>query len=370
MMQQLLQWLDRLPYTDPLLRRQAALVQIVALGTAVIALALLALPFLTIQTAGGRWAMIGSLTGLLLFSLFVLWQVRGGQITHSALLLAIGLTIGLSAVLYGVGFAHGAVVLFAFSLPLTIGSVLSNRRSLVGVLGASLAGVGVVALLTQIGAPGSGFIAVTAYMLPSTLLGFALVALVLMACMGQLAALDRAAVALQQHREREFEVQLQRLELKVRERSADLDMALATLEQRAAEQERLIEAHVDQASALRELHAPLLPVAPGMMLMPLSGTLDQQRLVEAHEQVLTHLEQQRTRHLLLNLSSVPTLEPLVAQGVAQIVHTARLLGTEVAILGTHANGEQALLAAGLDLATLRSFADLRAALMVLDQEAV
>jgi rsbT co-antagonist protein RsbR len=116
------------------------------------------------------------------------------------------------------------------------------------------------------------------------------------------------------------------LEGQVAERTAALQAALAEVEARAAEQTRLLAEVEQQRATIRELSVPVLPVRADTLVMPLVGALDSERLRLLQEQALHTLERWSARRLLLDITGVPIVDSMVAQGLIATVRAGRLLG--------------------------------------------
>ena len=152
------------------------------------------------------------------------------------------------------------------------------------------------------------------------------------------------------------------LETRVGERTLALQSALAEVEQRAAEQARLLEENQQQREMIRDLSVPVLPISAATLVMPLVGTLDSQRLALAQEQALGAIERGHTRYLALDITGVPLVDSQVAQGLLGVVQAARLLGTEVVLVGVRPEVAQAIVGLGIELRGIRTFSDLQSAI--------
>ena len=157
------------------------------------------------------------------------------------------------------------------------------------------------------------------------------------------------------------------LELQVSERTAALQQALVEVETRMAEQERLLAENEQQRLVIRELSVPVLPVSNRTLVMPLVGALDTQRLHDVQEQALSSIERSSARYLLLDITGVPVVDTLVAKGIVSLVRAAKLLGTDVALVGIRPEVAQTIVGLGLDLRSIPAFADLQVALDNLDR---
>src|SRR5262249_2785660 len=120
-----------------------------------------------------------------------------------------------------------------------------------------------------------------------------------------------------------------------------------------AEQLRTIE---EQRAVIREMSVPILPLSKHALVMPLVGALDTARLRVAMERVLQTIQQGAVRYALLDVTGVPLIDSHVARGLFEIIRAARLLGTEVVVVGIRPEVAQAIVGLGIqfDQFTVRS----------------
>ncbi len=127
--------------------------------------------------------------------------------------------------------------------------------------------------------------------------------------------------------------------------------------ERLALREQVIEA---QQAALRELSTPLLPLAKGVLAMPLIGTIDSARASEILETLLQGINEQRAHTAILDITGVREIDVQTADALVGAARAARLLGARVILTGVSPAVAQTLvtLDANLDgiaiLATLAS----------------
>lgn len=100
--------------------------------------------------------------------------------------------------------------------------------------------------------------------------------------------------------------------------------------QRVVLQEQVIAA---QRTALRELSTPLMPLADGVLALPLIGTLDAARAVEVMETLLTGIVRQRTHTAILDVTGIRSLDAQAADGLIGVARAAKLLGARVILTG-------------------------------------
>jgi rsbT co-antagonist protein RsbR len=117
-------------------------------------------------------------------------------------------------------------------------------------------------------------------------------------------------------------------------------------DEREALQAKLIEA---QREALREIGTPLIPIADGVVAMPLIGVIDQDRAKRMLEVLLDGITAQRALAAILDITGVKTVNTTVADVLVRAARSARLLGAEVVLTGVGPGLAQALVEAGADL---------------------
>jgi len=124
------------------------------------------------------------------------------------------------------------------------------------------------------------------------------------------------------------------LEAQVRQRTAELSVANDRLmvelsERHDAEAER---ARV-QAQRLAELSTPVIPFSRDILLIPLIGTLDAQRVGELLETAMTGAHERRAKVVILDVTGVKGADGAVAHALVSTSRSLRLLGADVIVTG-------------------------------------
>lgn len=88
-----------------------------------------------------------------------------------------------------------------------------------------------------------------------------------------------------------------------------------------------------QADLIAELSAPLLPLAPGVLLLPLIGSLDNARSLHVREVVVNAVVQHRTRVLIVDLTGLRAVDGSSADRLLQLVGAIQLVGARVVLTG-------------------------------------
>jgi rsbT co-antagonist protein RsbR len=120
-------------------------------------------------------------------------------------------------------------------------------------------------------------------------------------------------------------------------------------EHRALLQQQIIDS---QRLTLRELSTPIIPLADGVIAMPLIGAIDKERAQEVMQALLAGAASFRCHTALVDITGVKTVDAHVASALLQAAHAARLLGVEVILTGIRAEVAQALVHLGADLSGL------------------
>jgi rsbT co-antagonist protein RsbR len=108
----------------------------------------------------------------------------------------------------------------------------------------------------------------------------------------------------------------------------------------------------NQRTLLRELSVPVLPLTPTTLVIPLVGTLDNNRLMLLHQQMLQALEQSMAQYVILDLTGVPVVDTQVAQGMIQVTQAARLLGAQTILAGINPAVAQSVVGLGIDVSRI------------------
>ncbi|UQA56124.1 PAS domain-containing protein [Polyangium aurulentum] len=137
--------------------------------------------------------------------------------------------------------------------------------------------------------------------------------------------------------------------------AADITPVKRAEEERASLQGQIIEA---QHAALRQLSTPLLPIAEGIVLMPLIGAIDTVRAGQVLETLLEGVVAHRARIVILDITGVQDVDEDVASGIVQAAQAARLLGAQVLLTGVRAATARALMDLSIDLGSLVTLSSL------------
>lgn len=124
-----------------------------------------------------------------------------------------------------------------------------------------------------------------------------------------------------------------------------------------AERERQMlqnEVILAQQAVLREMSTPLIPLADGIVLMPLIGSLDSSRALQVMETLLEGIARYVASIAILDITGLPAMDAQVANALLQATKAVKLLGSEVILTGISPSVAQTLISIGADLSAIRT----------------
>jgi anti-anti-sigma regulatory factor len=127
---------------------------------------------------------------------------------------------------------------------------------------------------------------------------------------------------------------------------------LAELQTRDAAQRRLLE-------TIRELGSPIIPLAQGVIALPLIGAVDSQRAQQVTVALLQGVAKHRATVAIVDITGVPVVDTAVAEALLQAARGVWLLGAEPVLTGIRAEIAQTLVGLGLDLKGITTLATLQ-----------
>ncbi|MBA3471065.1 MAG: STAS domain-containing protein, partial [Herpetosiphonaceae bacterium] len=134
-----------------------------------------------------------------------------------------------------------------------------------------------------------------------------------------------------------------------------LGEAVTHLEYSLAEKQALFQ-------LLRDVSSPVIPVLKGVLVMPLIGSLDGERMEQATSVVLPRVERERAQTVLVDITGVPVMDSQAAHGLVAMIKAIQLLGAQVVLVGVAPEVAQMLTALDIDLRSIHTSADLRTAI--------
>ncbi|MDI3284304.1 PAS domain-containing protein [Polyangium sp. 15x6] len=103
-----------------------------------------------------------------------------------------------------------------------------------------------------------------------------------------------------------------------------------------------------QDETLRELSTPLIPIADGVVAMPIVGSVDEVRAERIMSTLLDGVGHHGAHTVILDVTGVRTVDTNVATAIVSATRAARLLGARVVVTGVRPDFARTLLEIGTD----------------------
>ena len=116
----------------------------------------------------------------------------------------------------------------------------------------------------------------------------------------------------------------------------------------------------DQASQLREVSTPIIPIYRGILVLPLIGSVDSLRAGQIMEALLDGITRYQADVVIVDVTGVPVVDTGVANYLLQAAQAASLLGSQVILVGIGPEIAQTIVQLGVNLAAITTRANLEA----------
>ena len=104
-----------------------------------------------------------------------------------------------------------------------------------------------------------------------------------------------------------------------------------------------------QRKTISELQTPVIQVWEGILALPIVGTVDSARAQQMTEALLDRITATGASVVLLDITAVPTVDTAFAKHLIETIAAARLLGTDVMVVGLTTFTALTLVHLGVDL---------------------
>jgi len=117
-----------------------------------------------------------------------------------------------------------------------------------------------------------------------------------------------------------------------------------------SERDRMTEVIDQQRQTISELQTPVIQVWDRVLALPIVGSLDTARTQEMNEALLQKIVDTGAEIVIVDITAVPVMDTAVAKHLLETVAAARLLGSEVLMVGLSTRTAITLVHLGVDLA--------------------
>ncbi|RRR69784.1 MAG: STAS domain-containing protein [Candidatus Viridilinea halotolerans] len=147
------------------------------------------------------------------------------------------------------------------------------------------------------------------------------------------------------------------------QRRVELEQERAQLAATVAQLEASQRERANLNATIQALALPLIPVLPGVLILPLIGDFTHERIDDFMSILLEGIEARRARTVLVDLTGLALLDMAGAQGILAAIRAAELLGAHCVLVGIRPEVAEALVALGLPLDGLTAAATLEQAVL-------
>ncbi len=161
----------------------------------------------------------------------------------------------------------------------------------------------------------------------------------------------------------ESEATNRRLETTVHERTATLHTVVA-------EQQGLLDNQAQLIAQITAMSMPILPVLPGVVVLPIVGAIDVDRAQTLAVRLLEAVTTTHATVILVDLTGLPGVDAQVAQTLLRAIVAVRLLGAQTMLVGIRPAIAQTLVDLGLDLGQVETAASLQEGLLRVEHQRV
>jgi len=118
-----------------------------------------------------------------------------------------------------------------------------------------------------------------------------------------------------------------------------------------------------QSKTLMEMSTPVTQIWNGILLLPLVGIIDSKRAQDIMNSTLGKISETQARSFILDISGVAVVDTAVANHLIKITKATRLMGCECTISGVSPAIAQTIVDLGIDVGSVKTTANMRAALL-------
>ncbi len=143
-----------------------------------------------------------------------------------------------------------------------------------------------------------------------------------------------------------------------------LVLADVTARKRAEEERLRLQDEVIrvQAAALAERSSPIIPISDDILVLPIIGSIDEERGQQILTAILDGASQRRARVAILDITGVGTVDTRAAAALTTTARALRLLGVEPVLSGIRPDVAQTLINLGVGLAGITTCSTLQSSI--------
>lgn len=111
-----------------------------------------------------------------------------------------------------------------------------------------------------------------------------------------------------------------------------------------------------------KLSAPVVPIYEGVAVLPIIGSIDEQRAYYLMDTSLKEATKRQLNYLLIDLSGVAVVDTMVANSIYSIIHSLELVGVKAILAGIRPEVAQTMVSLGINFSEIQTYNSLQQAL--------
>ena len=112
-------------------------------------------------------------------------------------------------------------------------------------------------------------------------------------------------------------------------------------------------------SLVKELSSPVIPVLNGILVVPMIGNYNEERIMDLMENVLMELSRQQANYLLIDVTGLKKVDAFTIQHIQKLNQAVQMLGGKCFLVGISAELSIRMINSGVDLEGIVSFMNLQ-----------
>lgn len=134
---------------------------------------------------------------------------------------------------------------------------------------------------------------------------------------------------------------------------------VAELERRKLEVEQKLETIERQRHVIRELSTPIIEVWDQILTLPIVGTFDTQRSLDATERLLHRIADSHARCVIIDVTGIDAIDTMTSNHFLRMIRAAQLLGAHCVVTGMSPEAAQTIVGLGVDLGSIPTLRSLK-----------
>ncbi|CAM3817231.1 STAS domain-containing protein [Mesobacillus thioparans] len=126
------------------------------------------------------------------------------------------------------------------------------------------------------------------------------------------------------------------------------------------ELEKKVEERTKELSSMvQELSSPIIPVLKDILVVPLIGKYNEERISNLMEKSLFELKRLKARYLLIDLTGIKSVDSYSIHGIQKLIQAIRLIGGQCFIVGVSSELSVQILNSNVNLEGIQSFSSMQ-----------